>query len=277
MSEKVVPLIKIQARRGWQAVNWSELVEYRDLFYFLVWRDIKVRYAQSVLGIGWALVQPVFSMIVFTVIFGKLARVPTDGIPQPLFYYIALVPWTYFQSAMTEGANSLQSHSHILSKVYFPRLILPMNGVLSKLVDFFIALLLVFVLMAFYQYVPTATILIFPLLVILMMVTASGLAMWLSALSIQYRDIRFAMGFVVQLLMYASPVVYPLSLIPEKYRFFYALNPMASVIEGFRASLLGSVPVPWNLLAVSTIAAFVIFLSGMYYFRRMERIFSDVV
>ena len=277
MSEKIIPTIKIQPRKGWQAVNWRELAEYRDLFYFLVWRDIKVRYAQSVLGIGWALVQPVFSMIVFTVIFGKLARVPTDGIPAPLFYYTALVPWTYFQSAMTEGANSLQSNSHILSKVYFPRLILPMNGVLSKLVDFFIALLLVFVLMALYRYVPTATILIFPLLVILMVVTASGLAMWLSALSIQYRDIRYAMGFVVQLLMYASPVVYPLSLIPEAYHFFYALNPMASVIEGFRASLLGSVPVPWNLLAVSAVAAFVIFLSGMYYFRRMEKIFSDVV
>ncbi len=272
-----IPHTRIQPRKGWQGINWKEITEYRDLFYFLVWRDIKVRYAQSVLGIGWAVIQPVFSMIIFTIIFGNLAKVSSEGVPYALFSFCALVPWTYFANALTESGSSLIGGAHLLTKVYFPRLILPLTSVLAKLLDFVIALVLLFCLMAYFRQPPTWNILALPLLVLLMAVTASGLGMWLTALSIQYRDVRYGLSFGVQLLMYAAPVVYPASLIPENFRLVYSINPMVGVIEGFRASLLGTAPMPWDMICIGSITAVILIVTGALYFRRMEAIFADVV
>ena len=267
----------IEPRSGWRPIDFRELWQYRDLLYFLVWRDIKVRHAQSVLGVAWAIIQPVFFMIVFTIIFGKLVKVSSDGAPYAIFSYTALVPWTYFSTAFTEAADSLIRNSNMLSKVYFPRLIMPLAAILGKLFDFSIALLLVFGLMAWFKIAPTVWVMTLPLLVLLMMLTATGLGMWFTALAVQYRDVKYGMSFGVQLLMYAAPVVYPTSLIPDQYRLLYGLNPMVGVIEGFRSALLGTNPMPWDLLAVGSITAVVIAIGGALYFRRMERIFADVV
>ena len=267
----------IEASSGWRLIDWRELWRYRDLFYFLVWRNVKVRYAQSVLGLGWAVIRPVFSMIVFSVVFGRLAKIASDGVPYAVFSYAALVPWSYFSSALTGASGSLVGASGMISKVYFPRLIIPLTTVLSNLVDFAIALLILFGLMVWFGMQPTIWALLLPLLVLLMMLTASGLGMWLTALAIQYRDVRYGLGFAVQLLMYATPVVYPASSIPQQYRLLYGLNPMAGVIEGFRSALLGTNPMPWDLLLPGTITVIIIFIGGALYFRRMERIFADVV
>jgi lipopolysaccharide transport system permease protein len=267
----------IEPSPGWRLIDWRELWRYRDLFYFLVWRDVKVRYAQSILGIGWALVRPLFSMVVFSVVFGRLAKVSSDGVPYPIFSYAALVPWTYFASALTDAGGSLLGASGMITKVYFPRLIVPLTAVLSNLVDFAIALLILFGMMAWYGIWPTAWALLLPLFVLLMMLTAAGMGMWLTALAIQYRDVRYGLSFAVQLLMYAAPVVYPASGVPTPFRWLYGLNPMAGAIEGFRAALLGTVPMPWDLLLPGTIVAVVAFVAGALYFRRMEKTFADVV
>ena len=266
----------IQATSGWQPIDLRELWEYRDLLYFLVLRDIKVRYAQSVLGIGWAVIQPVFFMVVFTIVFGKLAGLSSDGAPYAIFSYVALVPWTYFSSASVESTNSLIQNRNMLSKVYFPRLIMPLAPVFAKLVDLAIAFTVVFILMARYGYSPTIAMLMLPLLVLLMIVTAIGLGMWLTALAVQYRDVKYGIGLGMQFLMYASPVVYPATLIGDKYRLIYGLNPMVGVIEGFRTAFLGTNPMPWDFLAVGTVSALVLAVSGTFYFRRTERIFADV-
>lgn len=267
----------IEASSGWRLIDWRELWRYRDLFYFLVWRNVKVRYAQSVLGLGWAVIRPVFSMIVFTIVFGRLAKVASDGVPYAIFSYAALVPWTYFSSALTGASGSLVGASGMISKVYFPRLIIPLTTVLSNLVDFVIALLILFGLMVWFGMQPTIWALLLPLLVLLMMLTATGLGMWLTALAIQYRDVKYGLSFAVQLLMYAAPVVYPASSIPQQYRWLYGLNPMAGVIEGFRSALLGTNPMPWDLLLPGTIIAIIVFIGGALYFRRTERIFADVM
>lgn len=258
-------------------VDWRELWRYRDLFYFLVWRDIKTRYAQSILGIGWAIIQPLFSMVIFTIVFGNLANVDSDGVPYAIFSYAALVPWTYFSSALTEATNSLVNASNMITKVYFPRLVIPLAPVAAKLLDFGIALLILFAMMLWFGISPTTGALTLPLLVLLMIVTASGIGMWLTALSVQYRDIRYAMSLAVQLLMYAAPVVYPTSLIPEQWRPWYAINPMVGVIEGFRSSLLGTIAMPWELIGIGAFSAGLVFVSGLIYFRRTEKIFADVV
>ncbi len=277
MPEGAVERTIIDADGKMPLIDWRELRQYRDLFYFLVWRDIKTRYAQSVLGVGWAVVQPVFSMIVFTIVFGNLANVDSDGVPYAIFSYTALVPWTYFSGALTGASGSLTSASGMITKVYFPRLVIPFAPVLGKLVDFAIAMLLLFGMMLWFQIAPTPWILFLPSLILLMMVTAAGMGMWLTALSVQYRDINYAMGFIVQLLMYAAPVVYPASAVPPQYRLLYSLFPMAGVIEGFRSALLGTNPMPWDMIAVGTLSALVIFVTGAAYFRRMERVFADVV
>jgi len=270
-------LTVIEASSGWRLIDWQELWRYRDLFYFLVWRDVKVRYAQSILGFGWAVIRPVFSMIVFSIVFGRLAKIASDGVPYAVFSYAALVPWTYFSSALTGASGSLVGASGMISKVYFPRLVIPLRAVLSNLVDFVIALLILFGLMVWFGMQPTIWALLLPLLVLLMMLTAAGLGMWLTALAIQYRDVKYGLSFAVQLLMYATPVVYPASSIPQQYRWLYGLNPMAGVIEGFRSALLGTNPMPWDLLLPGTITAIIVFIGGALYFRRMERIFADVV
>jgi lipopolysaccharide transport system permease protein len=230
---------------GWQLIDWRELWQYRDLLYFLVWRDIKTRYAQSILGVGWAVIQPVFSMIVFTVVFGS--------------------------------GGSLIGAAGMITKVYFPRLVIPIAPVVAKLLDFAIAMLILFGLMLWFRTPPTVWALTLPLLVLLMMLSAAGMGMWLTALAIQYRDVKYGLNFGVQLLMYASPVVYPASKVPEQFRLLYGLNPMAGVIEGFRSALLGTNPMPWDLLAVGTVVAIVVAISGAMYFGRMERVFADVV
>ena len=265
-----------EAKSGWRFIDFHELWEYRDLFFFLVWRDIKVRYAQSVLGAGWAIIQPVFSMIVFTIVFGKLAKIGSEGVPYAIFSYAALVPWTYFSNALTQSGASLIGASGIISKVYFPRLIIPMSPVFDKLVDFGISVILLVALMVWFKIAPTVWVLTLPLLILLMMLTAAGLGMWLTALGVQYRDVNYGMKFAVQLLMYASPVVYPASLVPDQFRLLYGLNPMTGVIEGFRAALLGTRPMPWDLIAVGSVTALVVAVSGAFYFRRMERVFADV-
>jgi lipopolysaccharide transport system permease protein len=268
--------VVIAAARERLGAKLAELWRYRELFYFLVWRDVKVRYAQSVLGIGWAVIQPIVPMVIFTIVFGRVARISSDGIPYALFSYAALVPWTYFSNALSESGGSLVKDVNMLSKIYFPRMILPLTSVLGRLIDFVVSFLLLFVLMAWYQANPTPWVAALPLLMLVMIATVSGLGMWLSALTLQYRDVRHAMTFVVQLLMYAAPVVYPTSLIPGAFRYLYALNPMVGVIEGFRASLLGATPMPWDLVAIGSVSALVIFSTGMRYFVRREAAFADV-
>lgn len=267
----------IEAITGWRLVDLRELWQYRELFYFLVWRGIKVRYAQSILGLGWAVIQPVGFMIVFSIVFGNLVNVNSDGVPYAVFSYTALVPWTYFAAALTGASSSLILDSGLLSKVYFPRLIMPLSQVLERLVDFSIAFLLVFVLMFWFDTAPTIWALTFPLLVLLMVITAAGMGMALAALAVQYRDVRYGLVFGVQLMMYAAPVVYSVNEIPDRYRLFYGINPMAGVIEGFRSAFLATNPMPWDLLAVGGASAVVIFVVGMLYFRHMEPAYADVV
>ena len=275
--EEETPVIVRQPQRGWLSVDLGELYHYKDLFYFLVLRDIKVIYKQTILGFGWAILRPFFSMIVFSVVFGRLAKIPSDGIPYPIFSYVALVPWTYFQSALTKSTQSLISGANLFTKVYFPRIFIPMTPVVAGLVDFVIAMSMVGILMAWYGIAPTWSIVFLPLMVLLMMLTATGVGMWLSVLAVQYRDVRFAVQFLAQFLMYAAPVAWPASLIPQPYRWFYGLYPMAGVIEGFRSALLGHNPMPWDLLLPGIVSSVVIFLSGLFYFRRTERILADVV
>lgn len=270
----------LEPKKGWQLIDWRELRDYKDLFYFLVWRDIKVLYKQTVLGFAWAVIRPVFSMIVFTFIFGSLARVSSDGVPYAIFSYVAVVPWSYFSTSMTDSSMSLVGNTKMLTKIYFPRLVFPMTPVFAKLVDFAIAFLIIGVLMAWFGMVPTANIVFLPLLILLMMLTAAGIGMWLSALAVQYRDIKHGLQFVSQLLMYAAPVVWPVSLLKDRLGetalLLYGLYPMAGVIEGFRSALLGTNPMPWDLIGIGALSALVIASSGAFYFKRMERIFADV-
>ena len=266
----------IEPRSGWRLIDWKELGEYSDLFFFLTWRHIKVRYAQSAIGIGWAVVQPLFYMLVFTVVFGRLARIQSDGAPYAVFAFTALVPWTYFANAVSEGAASLIVNADMISKIYFPRLILPMSIVVARLADFAIALVILAALMAWYHIIPGERIAILPLLILLMVFTAAGLGLWLAALAVQYRDVNYATTFGMQLLMYAAPVVYPVSLVPADVQMLYAVNPMVGVIEGFRAALLETRPVPWDFIAIGSVTALVVAVSGAFYFRRKEQIFADV-
>ncbi len=272
--------ILIEPVSGWQVINWRELRDYRDLFRFLIDRDIKVLYKQTVLGFGWAILRPLLSMIIFTVIFGNLAQVDSDGVPYAIFSYVALVPWLYFSTALSSSSLSLVNNTDMLSKIYFPRLVFPMTPVVSKLVDFAISFVIVFVLMAWFRIAPTARIVYLPLLIALMMLTAAGLGLWFAAMSVQYRDVKHAMPFLTQILMYAAPVVWSGSLIAERFgplgRFLFGLYPMVGVIEGFRAALLNTGPMPWDMIAVGTVSALVLFVTGLFYFRRMESTFADV-
>ncbi|MCZ2115478.1 MAG: ABC transporter permease [Anaerolineae bacterium] len=275
-SEQIV----IEPVNGWQFVDWRELRDYRDLFRFLVDRDIKVLYKQTVLGFGWAILRPLLSMVIFTVIFGNLARVDSDGVPYAIFNYVALVPWLYFSTALSASALSLVSNTDMLTKIYFPRLVFPMTPVVSKLVDFVISFVIIFVLMAVFRIALTIRVLYIPLLVALMMLTAAGTGLWLSAMSVQYRDVKHAIPFLTQILMYAAPVVWSAALIEERFgmigRILFGLYPMVGVIEGFRSALLNTGPMPWDMLAVGTVSALAIFISGLFYFRRMEAFFADV-
>lgn len=281
-----VPITVIEPSRSWRLVNWRELYAYRDLFRFLTWRSIKVRYAQSAVGIGWAVIQPLFQMITFTLIFGRLAQMASDGVAYSAFSLVGLVAWTYFSTALINGANSLVSNAHMISKIYFPRLVLPLADVVAKLFDFGIALAMALVALPFLGWAPNWGLLMTPYLVLLMMTAALGFGLWLSALAIQFRDVNHAVSFIVQILMYASPVVYPTSLLPESYqltstitlapRTLYALNPMVGVIEGFRSALLGTRPMPYDWIFLGTITSAIALASGALYFRNRERLFADV-
>lgn len=271
------PVILIEPGYGRLIPKLKELVEYRDLFYFLVRRDIKSRYAQSVLGTGWAIIQPLVQMVVFSVVFGTLAKISSDGVPYAIFSYAALVPWTYFSGTVIAASNSLVGSASMLTKVYFPRLIIPLSPVLHKLVDFFIALLILFGLMGWFRMAPTLWALALPLLVVLMMAAAAGIGMVLSVLSVQYRDVNHALTFMVHLMMFATPVIYSVNEVPERFRLLFALNPMVGVIEGFRSALLHTNQMPWDLIAVGAISTALLLTIGAYYFCRLERIFADVV
>ncbi len=266
----------IQQTRGWRLINFGELYRYRDMLRFLTWRSIKVLYAQSAIGIGWAVLQPLASMLIFTVVFGWFAKIDSNGVPYSVFSLTALVPWAYFSNALLEAGNSLVNQSQMISKVYFPRLVLPLAGVLAKLVDFAIALVMLSALMVFYRLTPNWNILALPILVFIMVAAASGLGLWLTAMAIQYRDVKHSLNFVVQLAMYGSPVVYPASLVPEKWQFIYAVNPMVGVIEGFRSALLGTRSMPWSWIAIGSMSSLLLLISGLLYFRRQERLFADV-
>ena len=271
------PYLIIKPKKGWQLIDFKELRAYRDLFYFLVLRDIKVRYKQTVLGGLWAIIQPFFMMVVFTLFFGNLAKVPSESVPYPIFNYTAMVAWTYFANATTFSGNSLVQNTALISKVYFPRMMVPLAPVLAFLLDFAIAFVILIGMMLYYGIHPTIMTLFLPLLVILMMLTASGVGMLLAALNANYRDIRYTLQFLVQFWMFASPVVYPTSMIPEKYHLIYAINPMAGVIEGFRSALLGTTAFPTQMLLVSTLVSIIIFIIGALYFRQTERYFADVI
>jgi lipopolysaccharide transport system permease protein len=270
----------IEPKVNWRFINIRELFDYKDLFKYLIIRDVFAIYKQTVLGFTWAIIRPVFSMIIFTVIFGNFAKIQSDGVPYAVFSYTALIPWTYFSSALTKSTNSLITGKAIFTKVYFPRIILPLTPIFSTLIDFIISFSILVVLMIWYGIVPTINILYLPLLIILMMLTAAGIGMWLSAMAIQYRDIPHGISFLLQLLLYSAPVVWPVSLINEKYGetilLLYGLYPMAGVIEGFRSSLIGHNPMPWMLIGMGFISAILIFISGTLYFNRKERIFADV-
>jgi lipopolysaccharide transport system permease protein len=267
----------IEPKKGWVPIDFKELGAYRELLYFLTKRDIKVRYKQTVLGGLWAVIQPVFTMVVFTLFFGHLAKIPSEGIPYPIFVYAGLLPWTYFANALSNSGNSLVGSSHLITKVYFPRLIVPASASLAGLLDFLIAMLVLGAMMVYYQFLPSSGIFLFPVLVALTFLCAVGVGLWLSALNVQYRDIRYAIPFLIQLWMFVSPVIYPMSMVGKKYQWLLALNPMGGVIKAYRASLLGHQPIDWALLSLSTAIIFLIFTSGLFYFRRMERYFADVV
>ena len=277
MSNSTIPITIIEPKKGWIPVDLKEIWNYRELLYFLTKRDIKVRYKQTVLGGLWAIIQPVFTMVVFTLFFGRLAKMPSDGIPYPIFVYAGLLPWTYFANALSTSGNSLVGSANLITKVYFPRLIIPASASLAGLLDFFIAMLVMGAMMIYYQFVPSIGILLFPFLVGLTFLCAVGVGLWLSALNVQYRDIRYVIPFLVQLWMFVSPVIYPISMVPQKYQWLLALNPMGGVIEAYRASLLGHMPINWFLLGLSTVIIIILFLSGLYYFRRMEKTFADVI
>jgi len=277
MEDTAQKLSIIEPKKGWAPIDLKEIWKYRELLYFLTKRDIKVRYKQTVLGGLWAIIQPLFTMIVFTLFFGKLAKVPSDGVPYPIFVYAGLLPWTYFANALAASGNSLVGSQNLISKVYFPRLIIPTSASLTGLLDLFIAMLILGVLMIYYQFLPGINFLLFPFLVGLTFLCAVGVGLWLSALNVEYRDIRYAIPFLIQLWMFVSPVIYPVSLVSEKYQWLLALNPMGGIIKAFRASLLGHMPIDWFLLSISTSMVVVLFCSGIYYFRRMEKTFADVV
>ncbi len=274
--EREEPTVIIEPSGPWPRIDLRELWAYRNLFLFLVWRDIKVRYAQTVLGAGWAILQPVIAMVVFTVIFGNFAKIPSDGVPYAVFSLAALVPWIYFSTALTTASNSLIANPNLITKVYLPRLVIPLAPVLAGLVDFAIALVILFAMMLAFGIVPSSGVAVLPILVLIMMMAAAGIGCLLAALNVQYRDVKHIVPFLVQVLMFASPIVYPMSLVPEAYRVAYALNPMAGVIEGFRSALLGTNSISWSLLSVSAVSSVVFLTIGALYFRRMERVFADV-
>jgi len=276
MNREDLPVTVIKSSTGWELIDFKELLDYRDLFYFLIWRDIKVLYAQTILGFSWALLNPLVQIAIFGIIFGKVANLQTDGIPYVLFSTVAIIPWTYMSEATNQSSQSLVSDQGMLGKVYFPRVIYPLTPVLAKLVDFSISSVLMLAVMIYYGVAPTWNLLLLPIFVILMMCIPAGIGLWLSALAIRFRDVKFAMSFVIRMLIYTAPILYTASSIPDQYRLIYSLNPIVAVIEGFRACLLGT-PIEWQFIVPGAVTSILLLASGAMYFRRMERVFVDVI
>ncbi len=269
--------IVIRPATGWVPLRLRELWEYRELLYFLTWRDIKVRYKQTALGAAWAVIQPFFTMVVFSVFFGRLAKLPSEGLPYPVFTYCALVPWTYFATALTQSSNSLVDHARLITKVYFPRILVPAGAVIAGLVDLAIAFVVLVGMLLWYGVMPGPAVLLLPFLALLATLTALAVGLWLSALNVQYRDVKYTIPFLVQFWLFVTPVAYSATLVPERWRALYALNPMTGVVEGFRWALLGHRAAPGPTLVVSTASVLLLLVGGLFYFRRMEQRFADVV
>jgi lipopolysaccharide transport system permease protein len=272
-----IATMRIQPSTGWVSLKLAEVWEYRELLYFLIWRDIKVRYKQTALGAAWAVLQPFFTMMVFSLFMGKLAKVPSDGIPYPIFAFAALVPWTFFAQGLSQSSDSLVGSANLIRKVYFPRLVIPMASVVAGGVDFVISFAVLLGMMAYYGVAPTANALWLPLLLVLALVTSLGVGLWLSAFNVKFRDVRYTVPFLVQFWMFATPIVYPSSLLPEPWRTLYGINPMSGVVEGFRWALLGTNTQPGPMVLVSAAVAVILLASGAFYFRRMEKTFADTV
>jgi len=270
------PVVIIEPSKGWVALNLRDLWQYRDLLYILTMRDIKVRYKQTLLGASWAIIQPLFTMLIFTLFFGKLAGMPSDGIPYPIFAYAGLLPWTFFSNAVTNSGNSLVGNSNLITKIYFPRMIIPMASVASGLLDFVIAFGLLVVLMFYYGVGLSINLLMLPVLLVLTSLLAVGVGMWMSALNVKYRDVRYALPFLVQLGMFASPIIYPASLVPDKWRWLMALNPLAGQIEAYRSAFFGK-PFDWLSLSISAVLTCAVLIYSAYNFRRMEKSFADII
>lgn len=277
MSASSEPVLVIQPSRVWFRLDLAALWQYRELLYFLVWRDLKVRYKQTAIGATWAILQPLMTMVIFTVIFGHFAKIPSDGLPYPIFAYTALLPWTYFASALSRSSSSVVAEAHLISKVYFPRAVLPLAGTVSGIIDFAVAFPLLLGMMIWYGIMPAWGLLALPLFLLLALATALAVGLWCSALNVRYRDVGYTIPFLTQCWMYASPVAYPVSLVPENWRFFYSLNPMAGVVEGFRWALLGKQGPDFVVMAVSTVVVALLLVGGLVFFKHMERTFVDVV
>ena len=271
------PTVVIEPRKGLFHLDLKSIWEYRELLYFLVWRDLKVRYKQTAIGVGWTVLQPLIAMVIFTVIFGHFAKIPSDGVPYPIFAFCGLLPWTYFATALNRCMVSVVADAQLVSKVFFPRLILPMAGTISGIIDFLISLALFLGLMVWYGFVVTWWLLTLPLFLMLALLTALAVGLWVSALNVRYRDVSYTIPFLTQVWMFASPIIYPVTMIPEKYRSLYSLNPMAGVIEGFRWALLGKANPDFAVMAVSAVVVVSVLAGGLVFFRRMERTFADVV
>lgn len=270
-------VVLISPSKGWISLRLRELLDYWELLYFLIWRDIKVRYKQTVLGAAWAVIQPFFTMAVFSIFFGRLAKIPSDGIPYPIFSYAALVPWTFFANGLSKASVSLVSNANLIKKIYFPRLCIPIANVLSGIIDFFIAFLVLVGMMYYYGLTPTSNIIWLPFLLLLALTTSLGVSLWLSALNVQFRDVQHIIPFVIQFWMFATPIAYPSSLLSEPWRTLYGINPMVGVVEGFRWALLGTNTSPGSIIIFSSFVSLAVLVGGAYYFRRMEKTFADIV
>mgnify|MGYP003969538127 FL=1 len=272
-----LPITVIKPSKGWVSLKLRDLWEYRELLYFLTWRDIKVRYKQTALGAMWAIIQPFFTMVVFSLFFGRLAKIPSDGIPYPLFAYAALVPWSFFANGLSQSSNSLVGSANLITKVYFPRLIIPVASVLSGIIDFAIAFIVFIGMALFYGVYPTAAVVLLPFFLLLGLVTALGVGLWLSALNVRFRDVRYIIPFLTQFWLFATPIAYPSSLLSEPWRTVYGINPMVGVVEGFRWALLGTDTAPSAIIFVSALTAMGLLISGVFYFKRVEKYFADII
>ncbi len=280
-STVTIPSNLLRTRRepskGWAWPKFRELWEFRELLFFFAWRDIKVRYRQTVMGALWAIIQPFFTMVIFSLFFGRLANIPSDGVPYPVFSFAALVPWTFFANALAQASNSLVSNANMVKKIYFPRLALPIATVLAGIIDFALAFVVLLGIMIFYGLVPTVNIIWLPLFALLALVTSIGVSLWLAAMNVQFRDVRYTIPFLTQAWLFVTPIAYPSSMLPESWRIVYGLNPMAGVVEGFRWALLGTDTAPGKMIIISSLVAITVFISGAFYFRRMEQDFADVL